>query len=383
MKPVENLVNLLENYILSFSNSEKYRVYLESVGDFPAFVFFASEMARNKRLEDFKEQEKIDELLVGFAENYTLMMWGKNYSGNTEELIKRVPFLKEENNSVEDKFKSLSEIVLATTNYCYENGYKAKYFNEYIINFKNSQHYLRGKSELPPVVAFDLDGTVVNSSERIRLMMERKDNLDENLSKKTKANKKFGIMKNFHSNVDTDKPYEHMVSLIKEYKKNGFDVMVLTARPNEYIDVNKEFIKKWDLPFDIYVGRPVNNGFPDTEGKYSWLNENVAKERVRGFFEDREEIIHYFNKKDKIHIYNVEDFHKNRTDEKRDSLVKDCLKRKNKCEDYFKLDMERDNYKYFYRKAEEYYEKRNGEPMSDMDKKFLIEKGRKLRPNIS
>lgn len=385
MKPAENLVNILKTYVSIFENNEREILYIDEVKDFSHILFFVSEFGKTKQLDDISNLETgfIEELTIEFAKNYALMVWGKTIE-NKDELFKRVPSLSSllENDSLKS-FEALRALVNKTVEYCYDNAYKAKYFNEYIINYKNQQYYLRGDSQIPPVVAFDLDGTVVNSNIRIQKMQNEKDNLDNNLSKKSKAYKKLSILRGFHSSVESDTPYKHMTDLIAAYKKEGFEIMILTARPNEYIELNKEFLNKYNIPIDIYVGRPVNNGMPDTDGKYSWLNENVSKERIRGFFEDRKEIIEYFKKKDKVHIYDVEDYHKKPTEEKMLSLVKDCLKRKNTCEEYFSLKEEKENYKYFYKKAEEYYEKRIGVPFSATEKKRLEERNHKFKPNIS
>ncbi len=384
MQPVQKLTSNLKEFISVFKNNEKEMDYLENVQDFSHLLFFANEFSNNMEFNDVLKTERIESLALNFANNYTLMVFGKDLSENQDELFKRVPalsILNEQN--LEKSFDVLKVLVQKTIEYCYENTYKAKYYNEYIINYKNQQYYMRGNKEIPPVVAFDLDGTLVDSNIRIQKMQHAKDNLSANLSKKSKGIKKFNILKAFHQSVETDKPYQHMVNLIYAYKEAGFEIMVLTARPNEYIELNKEFLNKFNIPVDIYVGRPVNSGVQDTEGKYSWLNENVAKERVRGFFEDRKEIIEYFNKKDKVKIYDVEDYHKNPTEEKLKSLVNDCVKRKNSCEDFFLLKNEKENHKYFYRKAEEYYEKRIGVPFSDTERKRLEERNYKFKPNIS
>lgn len=385
MKPAENLVNILKRYVSIFENNQREMLYIDEIKDFSHILFFASEFGKQKTFENLSilSKETIEDLAIEFAKNYALMVWGKNIE-NKDELFKRIPSLESllENDSSKS-FEALKTLVNKTVEYCYENAYKAKYFNEYIINYKNQQYYLRGDSQIPPVVAFDLDGTVVNSNIRVQKMQNEKDSIDNNLSKKSKAYRKLSILRGFHSSVESDIPYKHMTDLIAEYKKAGFEIMVLTARPNEYMHLNKEFLNKFNIPIDIYVGRPVNNGMPDTDGKYSWLNENVSKERIRGFFEDRKEIIEYFRRKDKVHIYDVEDYHKKPTEDKMISLVKDCIKRKNNCEDYFLLNKEKENYKYFYKKAEEYYEKRIGIPFSETEKKRLEEKNYKFKPNIS
>ena len=384
MKQIQQLTTNLKNFISIFENSEKELDFINQVKDFSHLLFFTNEFNNKKSLIDVSKVDMIEHLVMSFAHNYTLMVWGKDYSENESELFKRLPsltFLKKDD--VASSYEALKVLVQKTVDYCYENSYKAKYFNEYIVNYKNQQYYLGGEVELAPIIAFDLDGTVVNSTTRIQKMQQEKDNLSENLSKKTKGIKKFNILKNFHRSVESDTPYKHMVDLIYAYKDAGFDIMVLTARPNEYIELNKEFLAKFNIPVDIYVGRPVNNGMPDTEGKYSWLNENVAKERVRGFFEDRKEIIEFFNKKDRVKIYDVDEYHKNPTEEKMKSLVKDCIKRKNVCEEFFLLKNEKENYKYFYRKAEEYYAKKNGVPFEETEKKRLELRNHKFKPNIS
>lgn len=382
MKPAEKLMKTLHNFISSFENTQKYEDFLNEVADFPHFLFFANDFAKNKDVTMVKEID-LENIILDFANNYTLMVWGKNFSENKEELFKRLPALNTIYEGKESAFNVLKTLVLKTTEYCYENSYKAKYFNEYIINFKEQQYYLRGTKEIKPVVAFDLDGTVINSNERIRLMQEKKDKLSDSMSKKDKGKAKFKILKEFHSSVESDVPYEHMVNLINEFRKKGFEIAVLTARPNEYIELNKEFLNKWNIQIDTYIGRPIDNGFPDTEGKYTWLNENLSKERVRGFFEDREEIIKYFKQKEKVKIYDVNEYHNNRTEEKMKALVKDCIKRKNICEEYFKLSNEKEDYKNFYRKAEEYYEKRRGIPFSTNELVARASRNDKFRANIS
>lgn len=387
MKPAENLINNFKKYISIFKNNEREVEYLKYVNDLPYYLLMVNFFNDKINIENIKinNQNELKNILIDFAHNYTLMLWGKDFIGKEEQLFERIPVLSplKDSNDIELMCLALKVIVEKTVDYCYENSYKSKYFNEYIVNFKNQQYYLSGDKQINPVVAFDLDGTVVNSNERIKKMQDDKNNLSNSLDKKEKSKKKFKIMQEFHSNVDTDRPYSHMVELIHSYKKEGFDIMILTARPNEYIELNKEFLNKYNIPIDIYVGRPLDNGMVDTEGKYTWLNENVAKERVRGFFEDRIEIIEYFKKKEKVHIYDVDILHKTPTSEKIKSLVSDCLKRKNICEEYFLLKNEKENYKLFYKKAEEYYEKKNGFPFSEAERKRLELRNYKFKPNIS
>ena len=61
-------------------------------------------------------------------------------------------------------------------------------------------------------------------------------------------------------NLIKDKPNLPMVELAKNYKKNGFEVIILTGRPESTRSITKEWLQKYNILYDkLYMRSWVDN----------------------------------------------------------------------------------------------------------------------------
>lgn len=88
-----------------------------------------------------------------------------------------------------------------------------------------------------------------------------------------------------------DKPNLPMIDLAKNYKENGFEIIVLTGRPESTRKVTKEWLQKYNIPYDKLYMRSWEDNFlkaPDFKRK---IYETEIKENVFCAYDDDQRII--------------------------------------------------------------------------------------------
>jgi hypothetical protein len=88
-----------------------------------------------------------------------------------------------------------------------------------------------------------------------------------------------------------DKPNLPMIDLAKNYKENGFEVIVLTGRPESTRKVTKEWLTKYNIQYDKLYMRSWEDNFlkaPDFKRK---IYETEIKENVFCAYDDDQRII--------------------------------------------------------------------------------------------
>jgi hypothetical protein len=88
-----------------------------------------------------------------------------------------------------------------------------------------------------------------------------------------------------------DKPNLPMIDLAKNYKENGFEVIILTGRPESTRKVTKEWLQKYNIPYDKLYMRSWEDNFlkaPDFKRK---IYETEIKENVFCAYDDDQRII--------------------------------------------------------------------------------------------
>jgi acid phosphatase class B len=92
-------------------------------------------------------------------------------------------------------------------------------------------------------------------------------------------------------NMIKDKPNLPMIELTKSYKENGFEVIVLTGRPESTRKVTKEWLEKYKIPYDKLYMRSWEDNFlkaPDFKRK---IYETEIKENVFCAYDDDQRVI--------------------------------------------------------------------------------------------
>jgi len=88
-----------------------------------------------------------------------------------------------------------------------------------------------------------------------------------------------------------DKPNLPMIDLAKNYKENGFEIIVLTGRPESTRKVTKDWLEKYNIPYDKLYMRSWEDNFlkaPDFKRK---IYETEIKENVFCAYDDDQRII--------------------------------------------------------------------------------------------
>jgi hypothetical protein len=92
-------------------------------------------------------------------------------------------------------------------------------------------------------------------------------------------------------NLIVDKPNLPMVELAKSYKENGFEVIVLTGRPESTRKVTKEWLQKYNIAYDKLYMRSWEDNFLKAPAFKRKIYETEIKENVFCAYDDDQRII--------------------------------------------------------------------------------------------
>jgi hypothetical protein len=128
------------------------------------------------------------------------------------------------------------------------------------------------------IVIFDLDGTLAN--------------IDERREKAMKTNGKLNWDK-FSSDelINTDLPNIPVIKTAKLFYQNGFKIYVLSGRSIKTKKVTTQWLKKYDVPFDVLKMREKNDTRPDEVIKKEFVVELPILENIFLILDDREKVV--------------------------------------------------------------------------------------------
>tara|TARA_B110000503_G_scaffold2454_1_gene3257 strand:+ start:80 stop:538 length:459 start_codon:yes stop_codon:yes gene_type:complete len=131
-------------------------------------------------------------------------------------------------------------------------------------------------------VIFDLDGTLAL--------------IDDRRVVSTKPNGKINWDIFFDpKNIDLDKPNLPVIKMAQLLKQQGFRIVILSGRLKTTKDATVQWLKKFDVPFDVIKMRPDNKDFkfmPDDELKQGWLDSLfLGNEDIFAVFDDRNKVV--------------------------------------------------------------------------------------------
>ena len=127
-------------------------------------------------------------------------------------------------------------------------------------------------------VIIDIDNTLSIANDRFKLAEKDNGKIDWDFVHKPE-------------NLIKDKPNLPMIELAKNYKQNGFEVIILTGRPESTRDITKEWLQKYNIPYDKLYMRSWEDNFlkaPDFKRK---IYETEIKENVFCAYDDDQRII--------------------------------------------------------------------------------------------
>jgi HAD superfamily, subfamily IIIB (Acid phosphatase) len=149
----------------------------------------------------------------------------------------------------------------------------------FLTKFHGIEEVFHPKKELvlPPVVIFDIDGTLMNEEHRAEF-------------RDTKQwDKYFPLCIN-------DTPFQHIVDLTHEYKNKGYEVWVMSGRPVSCEKETLYSLKNAGVYFDHIKLRGEGNFIPDYVIKPAWAKKMIGIPRIKAVYDDTNKVIDAFRK---------------------------------------------------------------------------------------
>lgn len=127
-------------------------------------------------------------------------------------------------------------------------------------------------------VIIDIDNTLSNSNIRFALATRPNGKIDWEAA-------------HIPNNILMDDPFYPMIDLVKQYKQNGFEVILLTGRPESVRDVTIEWLKKYNIEYDQLIMRSWEDNFLKAPIYKKKMYETYIKEDVFCAYDDDQRII--------------------------------------------------------------------------------------------
>lgn len=92
--------------------------------------------------------------------------------------------------------------------------------------------------------------------------------------------------------VGLDEPIEEVIQMARILRSNGYSIIVMSGRDSVCMEETKEWLEKYDVPFDEIFMRPEGSNDRDSKIKYDLYNENIKdKFYIEGVFDDRDQVV--------------------------------------------------------------------------------------------
>lgn len=131
-------------------------------------------------------------------------------------------------------------------------------------------------------VIIDIDNTLCISNERFALALKPNGKTDWDIAHRVDL-------------IEKDKPNYPMIDLAKKYKKDGFEVIVLTGRPESVEKVTKEWLEKYSVEYDQLIMRNRSSHFLKAPVFKEKVYKTIIKSDVFCAYDDDEDIIQMWN----------------------------------------------------------------------------------------
>ena len=131
---------------------------------------------------------------------------------------------------------------------------------------------------LPPVVIFDIDGTLMDETHRAH-HRDKKD------------------WETYFSLCGLDEPIHDIIKLTHEYKSKGYEVWIMSGRSVSCEKDTLESFEKHNVVFDKMKLRGEGNFIPDFVIKPAWAKKIIGLERIEVVYDDNPKVIEAFRKK--------------------------------------------------------------------------------------
>jgi hypothetical protein len=131
-------------------------------------------------------------------------------------------------------------------------------------------------------VIFDLDGTLADIETRREISIKENGKMDWDIFFDP-------------NNISLDTPNRPVITMAKLLKESGHRIVILSGRSKVTKDATRDWLKQFDVPFDVLKMRPDNKEFkfmPDDQLKKLWLDQLFPNiEDVLCVFDDRDKVV--------------------------------------------------------------------------------------------
>ena len=131
-------------------------------------------------------------------------------------------------------------------------------------------------------VIFDLDGTLADIETRRGISIKENGKMDWDIFFDP-------------NNISLDIPNRPVITMAKLLKESGHRIVILSGRSKVTKDATRDWLKQFDVPFDVLKMRPDNKEFkfmPDDQLKKLWLDQLFPNtEDVLCVFDDRDKVV--------------------------------------------------------------------------------------------
>jgi len=141
----------------------------------------------------------------------------------------------------------------------------------------------------PRAVVFDIDGVLVDSSERFRKAMEEVGVKDPK-ELAGEARRRFWEVFLSEKYLHLDTPNEEYIEKLREYRSQGYRIVILTGRPERMRKATEEQLKRLGIEYDEAVFRQEGDYSKDHEFKSKALEALKERYRVEAIYDDSEAV---------------------------------------------------------------------------------------------
>jgi len=131
-------------------------------------------------------------------------------------------------------------------------------------------------------VIFDLDGTLANIETRRVISIKENGKMDWDIFFDP-------------NNISLDTPNRPVITIARLLKESGHRIVILSGRSKVTKDATRDWLKQFDVPFDVLKMRPNNKEFkfmPDDQLKKLWLDQLFPNtDDILCVFDDRDKVV--------------------------------------------------------------------------------------------
>ena len=128
------------------------------------------------------------------------------------------------------------------------------------------------------IVIIDIDDTLALNTHRYQISLDLHGNLNWDTFYK-------------FENVISDIPNIPMVDLVKNYKKDGYKIVIFTGRPEAIRDSTEYWLKKYEIPYDSLHMRSIEDHYISDVILKRKMYETYIDDEVFCAFDDTDSII--------------------------------------------------------------------------------------------